>query len=298
MKSAPAPLVSLINASSEFRIVDLYDFTLANGDSLRITSASYPITYPATGTVIPVPGTFYPAIGVERQPVEWTCKPEVQSLSVTFHIDETITLGSVPIAQAAIEGAFDGATMVLYRGFLNSSGILVDVLNHFSGTVADIKPSTSVIEFSVKSMLDTLNQNLPRNLIQPACDHAFLDGGCDPIGTVRAANTTTNAVIGTPTKFVITVSGTHASNFFQLGVIQMTSGDLLDQRRAIRSSVNGGGGHTLTLAIPFPRAPQVGDTCSLIVGCDRAFATCTNKFANQSNFRGFPYVPRPEEQWR
>ena len=298
MKDAPAALISLINGSNEFSIVDLYEITLANTDVLRYCSASHPITYPATGTIIPgAPVTFYPTLGIERGPVEWTCKPEVQSLDVTFLVNPDITNNGLPIAQAAMEGVFDGAQFVVYRGYI-SAGVLVDVLIHFSGTIADVKPSTTSIAVSVKSDLDKLNQKLPRNLYQPGCDHAFLDGGCDPGGTVRTANTSTGALIGTPTRFVLTISGTHAADFYQLGAILMTSGALVGQRRGIRSSVNGGGGHQLTLAVPFPRAPAAADTYSLIVGCDRKFTTCGTKFSNTSHFRGFPFVPRPEEQWR
>jgi uncharacterized phage protein (TIGR02218 family) len=41
-----------------------------------------------------------------------------------------------------------------------------------------------------------------------------------------------------------------------------------------------------------PSAPiAIGDGFSIIVGCDKAFATCKAKFANQQNFQGFPHLP-------
>jgi uncharacterized phage protein (TIGR02218 family) len=41
-----------------------------------------------------------------------------------------------------------------------------------------------------------------------------------------------------------------------------------------------------------PSAPiAIGDGFSIIVGCDKAFATCKAKFANQRNFHGFPHLP-------
>ncbi|MFK7793293.1 MAG: DUF2163 domain-containing protein [Devosiaceae bacterium] len=35
----------------------------------------------------------------------------------------------------------------------------------------------------------------------------------------------------------------------------------------------------------------VGDSITLTAGCDKSFATCTAKFGNGTNFRGFPFMP-------
>ena len=37
--------------------------------------------------------------------------------------------------------------------------------------------------------------------------------------------------------------------------------------------------------------PQVGELALLIEGCDKAFATCSARFANAVNFRGEPHLP-------
>ncbi len=40
---------------------------------------------------------------------------------------------------------------------------------------------------------------------------------------------------------------------------------------------------------PRPIAP--GDRFRVTAGCDKAFATCRDRFANAANFRGFPHLP-------
>ena len=35
----------------------------------------------------------------------------------------------------------------------------------------------------------------------------------------------------------------------------------------------------------------IGDGFSVVAGCDKAFATCREKFSNTLNFRGFPSIP-------
>lgn len=40
---------------------------------------------------------------------------------------------------------------------------------------------------------------------------------------------------------------------------------------------------------PLPLAP--GDAVAVTIGCDKAFSTCRDRFANALNFRGFPHMP-------
>jgi len=296
VKSAPAPLVALLNGSNIFRVVDLYDIELANGDHIRVSGQSFPVTYPATGTEIPgAPVTFYPITGVERGDVEWSADLDVQTLEVTLLVNKDVTYRGKILSLFVLDGGFDGATITVYYGYFDQNGALVDVLLHFTGTVGDAEPTAAGIKLPVKSLLDKLNVQLPKNLVMPNCSHGWLDDGCDPDGTIRAANTVTGALIGTPTKFIVTVPGTYASDNFKLGVITMTSGTCEGQARAVRTDANGGGGHELSLAVPMPEAPLVGDTFTLITGCDRTQATCTTRYSNLKNFRGFPFVPRPED---
>lgn len=48
---------------------------------------------------------------------------------------------------------------------------------------------------------------------------------------------------------------------------------------------------TLTLWQALPEPTAAGDTFVVTAGCDKRFATCRDRFANGSNFRGFPHIP-------
>lgn len=50
-------------------------------------------------------------------------------------------------------------------------------------------------------------------------------------------------------------------------------------------------GVSLSLSYPLLNAPATGDAFTVYVGCDHTQNTCTVKFNNLVNFRGFPYVP-------
>lgn len=46
---------------------------------------------------------------------------------------------------------------------------------------------------------------------------------------------------------------------------------------------------TLAMTLPYPLT--VGDTYSIVAGCDRLFGTCKARYNNVVNFRGEPYIP-------
>jgi uncharacterized phage protein (TIGR02218 family) len=48
---------------------------------------------------------------------------------------------------------------------------------------------------------------------------------------------------------------------------------------------------TLKTVLPIPFKSQVGDLIQIQVGCDKRRRTCTEKFNNILEFRGFPDVP-------
>lgn len=52
-----------------------------------------------------------------------------------------------------------------------------------------------------------------------------------------------------------------------------------------------GGIVTLDLWQTMPEPMAAGDTFVVTAGCDKRFATCSGKFANAANFRGFPHIP-------
>ncbi len=47
----------------------------------------------------------------------------------------------------------------------------------------------------------------------------------------------------------------------------------------------------ITLALPMPYPVSLGDTYSLVKGCDKTIQTCFATFNNVVNFRGEPNVP-------
>lgn len=125
-----------------------------------------------------------------------------------------------------------------------------------------------------------------------SCDARLGDGRCKVDLTVagRRAVGTVVAASG----LSVTVSGLGALPVAHLarGQARATSGagvglDALEIRAAARS----GGQTVLNLWRRPAVAPAVGDLVEVTVGCDKAFATCRDRFGNADNFRGCPHMP-------
>lgn len=99
--------------------------------------------------------------------------------------------------------------------------------------------------------------------------------------------------IVTATAMKATVSGLEGfdDGFLRYGVLTFTSGALAGTKVDIGAHTKGDSTVKLGFWLPLAKAPQAGDTFSIVAGCDKRFATCKAKFANAANFRGFPHMP-------
>ena len=128
-----------------------------------------------------------------------------------------------------------------------------------------------------------LDIDMPRNLYQPTCLHTLYDVGC----TLQKSDFQANGTVGAGSTASIIYWSLANANFAQ-GTITFNSGVLAGVTATVGSVVNGS---SLNLINPLQSVPALGDGFTVYFGCDHTQATCTNKFNNLANFRGFPYVP-------
>jgi uncharacterized phage protein (TIGR02218 family) len=141
-------------------------------------------------------------------------------------------------------------------------------------------------------------QQMPRRLYQASCGHVFGDATCgyDRAAGKNASGVTTGngaatitAASGT-TQALISADGAVASVYNQ-GTITGASGANTGYSRTI---ANLGDGSQVSLFKPFLFAIAVGDTFTLLPGCDHTTSACQNLFDNLARYGGFPYIPPPE----
>lgn len=289
MKTASAALIAILNNTNRFLFADLYTITLWNGTVYRWTSADTDLVL--SGHTFSCPKDQDTAVPViTRGKTKIAAGLEVDTLAVTLGCGSNVLLGGIALQLAATNGAFDGALIKMERVFMATWGDTTPgsvVL--FSGFVAAVAPSSTAVQLTCQSDLQRLLVAMPRNTFAPNCTHVLYDTGCALTRATFQVNGTV-AAGGTTTLFPTNL--TEADGYFNLGVLNFTSGALTGLRASVRSYVNAGG--QVEVSVTLPSIPANGDTFVIVPGCDKSQATCTAKFSNLLHFRGFPFVPRNE----
>ncbi|MCY1708608.1 DUF2163 domain-containing protein [Pannonibacter sp. SL95] len=81
------------------------------------------------------------------------------------------------------------------------------------------------------------------------------------------------------------------AGWFDGGRFAVLNGPLTGFAGEIARHARSGAAATLSLWLTAPQPIGAGTQIEVTAGCDKRFATCRAKFANASNFRGFPHMP-------
>jgi uncharacterized phage protein (TIGR02218 family) len=300
VKNISTALQNYLNAfpnytSTQFLMCEFYTITLRNGTVISFSSADVALIYNIPAQTVSG-GVFYNPIGgmrISRGQMKTVVGTQVDQMDVTLYpsSSDTILGGGVPFE--ALSGTLDGAWVSIDRAFLTgwSSPGIVGTVNIFAGRVAPVTIGRTVVTLTIKSPLELLDLNFPRNVYQPGCLHNLFDSGC----SLNAASFVFNGSVqasSAPNQLIFATGSFQPDTYYTLGYVTFTSGVLNGQSRSILYSQQATG--LIQVSYPFPEAPSVGDTFSMYPGCDHAQWTCQGKFNNLTNFRGMPFVPPPE----
>lgn len=301
MRIASAGLIAILNNQTEYLLADLLTLVPTSGSVVRLTSADHDITIasrypnpssPASQTFLtPGPGSAPTHPTFTRGQTKLIVGTQVDQLEVELIATPDMLYGGVPWPAAVRNGVFDEAELIVEKLVATDwSDLSAGTLILFWGRVGEVKPRRNGATFSVNSYLDLLTiQPLPRNQYQPGCLHTLYDSGC---ALTKASFGVNGTVVGTPTAGAFHSNLTNPDDYFALGTVTFTSGVLNGLSKSVKGYLNASG--AFTLLTPFTTAPSAGDTFTAYPGCDKTQATCTTKFSNLAHFRGFPYVPQPE----
>lgn len=280
MKSATTALINLLK-TNEFIMADLYTFTFNNGNLYYFTNADTDITY--NSITYKRNGVF-----INRDSIKTSLGLDVSTLKITVMPQQGDSIESIGVLKLISTGGFDGARFTLSRLFLSDPLTPVGTINIFSGRVSDIQANRYQASITIKSDLELLNMKMPRNIYQPSCLNTLFDNQCGVAKT--GYNCTVTAIDSTLTTITLSGMPTVATDYFAQGYVQFTSGNDTGQIRTIKNSSSG----QIVIMIKNTRPLSIGDTCTIYAGCDRTQSTCSSKFSNLANFRGFPYIPTIE----
>jgi uncharacterized phage protein (TIGR02218 family) len=288
MKTASPAMIALLETGGPFWMADLYTITSIYGDVFYLTDSDIDITvgantYARSGYIL------------TRTQVRQVVGLETDKMTITLAAPPNDVLGGGSpysghsVLAAVNAGYLDGATFTVDKAIGATPGdTSAGTINVFTGRVGDVQVSRNVATIEVRSPLELLDMQLPRVVYQYGCIHTLFDAGCAANRATFVVND--SAGTGSTQNSIIFSGTTHADGYMALGTIKFTSGANNGFSIGIRDYVS----NVATLSYGLPHMPAPGDTFIAYPGCDKQLSTCTNKFGNVVNFKGFPFVPTPE----
>ena len=264
----------------ELYMAEIYKFTLKNGTQLLYTSLDDDIVYESNT---------YSKFRIDRSSIKRVRGLEVDTLTLTIYPSSTEKIVNRNFIYAVMRGDLDSASLLVRRVFYTAwGGSEIGSKILFSGSVASVELERTKVEIQVKSYIELLNVVIPRRIYIPGCQNTLYDGICRLDINDYEFNSRVEGT-GSTTKS-INCNLTQETEYFDLGFLEFTSGDNIGEIRTIRSYTVG----VVNLIVPLEFVPNSGDRFIIYPGCDKRIETCTNRFDNVSNYRGFPYIPQPE----
>lgn len=275
MKSAASGFITLLERD-ETNFCFVLTLTKRNGGIVRLSSA--------VGDVVYSGNTYSGTPGFDLTSVTSTIFGDAPTVDMIIPVRSGGLVDSTDI----VNGFYEGAKVeILALDYLQPSQGAIKV---FRGKVNQIDGTDSgtatfrCIGFSVglsDLIVETFTLDCQTNLGDPV--------RCK----VDLTSFTKSAVIATiidKLNFTITVTEPLAvDGWFANGAVKFLTGAnaglAFDIRNWTRSTSH------VSLWLRTNAAVQVGDTMSIIPGCDKTAATCFSKFKNIINFQGFPKLP-------
>lgn len=229
--------------------------------------------------------------GTEFEPESGFAASEIRAgsdLSVDAQDAEGV-LSSDRITETDIlDGRWDAAEVELWR--VNWADTSQRVLMR-RGAVGQIRRGRMAFVAEVRSLAHVLGQTVGRTF-QAGCDAGLGDARCG-VDLDDPAYKGSGAVIDLLRDRAFTASGLGGfeAGWFSFGTIHWTSGANTGRRAEVLAHDLVDGIAVLTLLEAPVRAITESDGFTIRAGCDKRIETCSAKFSNVANFRGFPHIP-------
>jgi uncharacterized phage protein (TIGR02218 family) len=187
-----------------------------------------------------------------------------------------------------LDGRWDNAEVELWRVNWTDPGQRALLRR---GAIGQVRRGRVAFVAEVRSLAHVLGQTVGRTF-QAGCDATLGDGRCG-VNLEVTAFRGTGAVTDILRDRAFTASGlgTFAAGWFAHGTVEWTSGANAGRRAEVLAHDLVDGLAILTLLEATVRAIAETDGFIARAGCDKRVATCSAKFGNVANFRGFPHIP-------
>jgi uncharacterized phage protein (TIGR02218 family) len=257
-------------ASGTTTLADLLKITRKDGVVYAFTSAGDDVTI---GDV-----TYLASQGLDISSLEVSAGLAVDNLELTT-LDDGSTFSRIDV----LSGKWRNADFVIsrYNWASPSDGVEVRMV----GTIGEVHLRRGSIVAELRGLQQALQQPIG-SVTSKTCRARLGDAMCTKNLTAFTV-TGTVAVVDSQQTFTAWDMG-HFDDYFAEGVLTWTSGVSAGLAVKVKGFTVLG---VFTLSQPMLQAISVGDTFSVVAGCQKRLEDCATKFNNVLNFQGEPHLP-------
>lgn len=269
MRTVPAAITTARQSASS-RLCKIWRIERTDGVVLRFTEHDRDLTVDGE--------TFLATASFDPSSIKVNADLSVSDMDVEGAFDS-----SYITAEDLLAGRYDGATFWVAECLWDNVAAGKDVLKF--GWLGRVKESGGKF---VAELLDP-SSRLQHNIVSAysaSCRATLGDARCGVDLSGYTIDSVVNAVISRKT-FNTPYYLPASDDWWGAGKVTFTSG----ANSGLSMDIYGYDGSTVDLMLSMPFDIEIGDTFSMIAGCDKSLATCRDKFANVLNFRGEPHVP-------
>ena len=185
-------------------------------------------------------------------------------------------------------GLYDNAAVVIYRVNWADPSSRIQLRR---GSIGEVRWTGTTFVAEIRGLAHHLQQEQGRTY-QYTCDADLGDSRCQ-VSLSDPAFTANGTIITpiSPRRYNVIGLGGYNSDWFRDGRLIWQSGANSGASMEIKVHVGGASEQTVEVWHKFAGPVLAGDTFVVTAGCDKRFATCSEKFANTVNYRGFPHMP-------
>lgn len=225
-------------------------------------------------------GHNYEALAIKRT--------SIKSEEGTVLNELEIGLDNVDLAfrSMVMNGLLDNKKITIYLAFLSYSvsWSILGLVTIFEGYTDAPKGDELWLTLTVRPF-SILEREFPRRIFQEGCNWTFCSPFCGlDLGDYQVDTTLNSESNG------ITLACTHgqATNYFLPGYVEILDGDYDGEIRPVFSN----DASSVIVRIPFGHTIDNGTAIRVQKLCFRNIDTCENVYSNETEFGGFPNVPK------
>ncbi|MDE2096250.1 MAG: DUF2163 domain-containing protein [Patescibacteria group bacterium] len=284
MKQISASMQALLESSGITALATFYLITRKDGVKLAFTDWQTNVT---AGGV-----TYSAAPGHSRSSMQ----QRADLAAPNFEMTGIVTTGLI-VDEDIRAGVYNSATIQVWMAVPTDTDFLTYGRIPLPGAyIGEIKLQDGIYVLEVRGYSYQLQQSYVE-VYTPTCRADFCDHRCKLNASSYTATGAISAIATQRVNFTVAVSaygdlvGPLSPPPFTYGVVTFTSGKNNKYSVEVSNASMSGYNLDINLYLPSPFPFTIGDTVSLLAGCDKTIATCADTYFNSVNFRGEPFIP-------